>query len=198
MGNKSIIGYMNGSLKDPQIEPGSNFNPNSNDFADVNNTCGTSSGDKSPSASVLNTGAVMPVVTNRTACQDGFFIGYKDWCMSHAVNCAGNMTMGDFPDLILKAREQISAGEKAANGSGTAMCPLGQNAAFCKGWDNNNGDYGNSDCSDDYASYTGIGTDLIGCILDSLKQNQVGAFPMLDGKWNFMRICRLRKAIYST
>jgi hypothetical protein len=28
------------------------------------------------------------------------------------------------------------------------MCPIGNNAVFCEGWDSNNGDYGNGDCAD--------------------------------------------------
>ncbi|MGB6533187.1 MAG: hypothetical protein WBF33_34285 [Candidatus Nitrosopolaris sp.] len=30
------------------------------------------------------------------------------------------------------------------------MCPIGQNTAFCRGWDNNNDDYGGQDCGDAY------------------------------------------------
>ena len=34
------------------------------------------------------------------------------------------------------------------DGSGTSMCPIGYNAAFCAGWDSNNDDYGGQDCAD--------------------------------------------------
>ena len=30
------------------------------------------------------------------------------------------------------------------------MYPIGQNTAFCRGWDNNNDDYGGQDCGDAY------------------------------------------------
>ena len=93
---------MNGSLKDPQIAPGVNFNPNSNDFADQDTVCSPSS------ATVLSNGAVMPAVTNSTACEDGKIVGYKD------VKCVGNMTIGDFPDMLVKAHEQILAGERGS------------------------------------------------------------------------------------
>jgi hypothetical protein len=46
--------------------------------------------------------------------------------------------------MILSAHNQFLAGEKAATGN--SMCPLGENAAFCQGWNNNNHDYGAQDC----------------------------------------------------
>ena len=52
----------------------------------------------------------MPAVTNTTACEDGFFTRWKDWCLSHAVNCIGNMTTGDYPPIISEAREQYVNG----------------------------------------------------------------------------------------
>lgn len=105
-------GYMNGSLKDPQFEQPANWNP-----GDVGNTCHIAP------ASTLNDAAIMPAVTNTTACEDGFFAGYKDWCINHAVDCVENMTMGDFSDMMLKAHDQLLAGENAANGSGI-LCVL--------------------------------------------------------------------------
>ncbi|MGA9150215.1 MAG: hypothetical protein WBZ36_06540 [Candidatus Nitrosopolaris sp.] len=51
-------GYWRGSLTGPQFAPGSNWNPN---------TCGLS-----PSSILDNPkGAVIPTVTNTTACEDG-------------------------------------------------------------------------------------------------------------------------------
>ena len=67
-------------------------------------------------------------MTNKTACEDGFYNGYKNWCVNHAVDCVENITIGDFPPMIVQAREQYLAGAKAANGSGTSMCPIGENA----------------------------------------------------------------------
>ena len=57
--------------------------------------------------------------------------------------------------MILQAHEQYLAGAKAANDSGISMCPIDENAAFCRGFDNNNDDYGTGDCGDEYANYTG-------------------------------------------
>lgn len=54
--------------------------------------------------------------------------------------------MGDFPDMILKAHQEYLKGYNAGN----SMCPIDQNTAFCRGWDNNNDDYGGQDCEDGY------------------------------------------------
>jgi len=51
-------------------------------------------------------GTAIPAVTNTTACKNGFFVGWKYWCINHAVHCVENMTMGDFPEMMLKAYEQ--------------------------------------------------------------------------------------------
>ncbi|MGB6529791.1 MAG: hypothetical protein WBF33_16925 [Candidatus Nitrosopolaris sp.] len=83
-------------------------------------------------------GIVIPAVTNTTACQIGFFSGWKNWCSNHAVDCVQNITRGDFPPIILQLHEQYLRGYNAANGSGNSMCPIGNNAAFCQGWDENN------------------------------------------------------------
>jgi hypothetical protein len=162
------------------IEAGSNFNPNSNEFANLDDICHLHS------ASILNDAAIMPAVTNTTACKDGFFAGYKDWCIHHALDCVENITMGDFPDMILKAHDQILAGENAANGSGNSMCPIGENAAFCRGWDNNNDDYGNQDCSDDYPANA---PDLVGCPFDNWPftvMHHAAGLSMLAGTWNYL------------
>jgi hypothetical protein len=60
-----------------------------------------------------------------TACEDGFFAGYKNWCINHAVDCVENITIGVFPDMILKAHQEYLRGYNAANGSGNSMCPIG-------------------------------------------------------------------------
>jgi hypothetical protein len=163
-------------MKNPQLGSGANSNPELD-----NNTCS-----RNP-ASVLNDAAVMPAITNVTACKDGFFAGYKVWCINHAVNCVGNITMGDFPDMILKAHDQLLAGAKAVNGSGNSMCPIGNSGAFCNGWDSNNDDYGNSDCGDIYVNYTGpFANNLIGCPLDSINQTNMAKPHELIGKWNYL------------
>ena len=73
-----------------------------------------------------------PTVTNTTACIDGFFNGWKNWCINHTVNCVKNFTLGGFPEMIITAHQQYLAGEKAANSTGI-RCPIGENAAFVKG-----------------------------------------------------------------
>jgi hypothetical protein len=109
----------------------------------------------------------MPAVTNTTACEDGFFAGYKNWCINHAVDCVENITIGDFPDMIVKAHQEYLRGYNAANHSGNSMCPIGQNIAFCRGWNNNNDDYGGQDCGDACINYTGpFSSNLVGCPLD--------------------------------
>jgi hypothetical protein len=67
-------GYWQGSITGPQFAPGSNWNPELD-----NNTCHIT-----PSSTLDNPkGAVIPAVTNTTACQDGFYNGYKNWCINH-------------------------------------------------------------------------------------------------------------------
>ena len=67
-------------------------------------------------------------------------------------------------------------------------CPSrGENAAFCQGWYNNNDDYGGQDCGDEYETYTGPITNLIGCPLDIMKPSQIAALPILVGTWNFVK-----------
>ena len=48
--------------------------------------------------------------------------------------------------MILKAHQAYLKGYNAEN----SMSPTGENAAFCRGWDNNNDDYGGHDCGDAY------------------------------------------------
>jgi hypothetical protein len=66
-----------------------------------------------PSSTLAN-GIVMP------ACEDGFFAGYKNWCIGHAVDRVENITIGDFPDMILKAHQEYLKGYNAANDSGNS------------------------------------------------------------------------------
>ena len=82
-------GYFQGSLTGPIFEKGANWNP---EFS--NNTCEIHL--SSIKERTLSNGIIMPKVTNTTACQNGFFDGWKNWCVNHAVNCIGNMTLGDF------------------------------------------------------------------------------------------------------
>ena len=68
------------------------------------------------------------------------------------------------------------------------MCPIGENAAFCHGWDSNNGpDYGYYDCGDIYINYTGpFSSGLLGCPLDVLKPSQMAKPHVLVGTWNYV------------
>jgi hypothetical protein len=91
-------GYERGSLKS-----GINWNPQ-NDYN--NNTCGLT-----PSYALVN-GTVMPALTNTTACEDGFFVGWKNWSSNHAVDCVQNITIGDFPPMIFQTHEQNLAGAR--------------------------------------------------------------------------------------
>jgi hypothetical protein len=123
-------------------------------------------------------------LTNRTACVDGWFNGWKDWCNNNAKGCLQNLLVGKFPAMILKAHEQYLTGEKAANNSGTSMCPIGSNAAFCAGYDNNNDDYGGVDCGDSNQYANPMYNHIVGCPFDTLKR--VGNLPMLVGTWNYV------------
>ena len=64
------------SLTGPQNGPGENWNP-----MDGLGGCAIS-----PSFT-LDNGSVMPAVTNTTACINGFFDGWKNWCGNHALDC---------------------------------------------------------------------------------------------------------------
>jgi hypothetical protein len=168
-------GYELGTLTSPWMQPGANVNPTH--FFYHLGSCQIN-----PSPSKLNNGKVIPAVTNTTACIDGFFNGWKNWCSNHAVDCVQNFTIGYFPEMILKAHEQLLAGEKAATGN--SMCPIGENAAFCAGWDNNNADYGGQFCSDQ--PLANITVNLVGCPEDIMTASQIAGLPALIGKWNFV------------
>jgi hypothetical protein len=97
------FGYQSGTWKDnsyPEFENGV--------------TCGLVQSYK------LSNGTVMPGVTNTTACTHGWYQGYKQWCLNHAVNCVQNIMMGDFPDMIVKAHQEYLRGYNTANGSGNS------------------------------------------------------------------------------
>src|SRR5215469_1451449 len=99
-------GYQQGSLKSSQIASGANLYPGHD-----TNTC------------VLG-GAV----TNTTSCEDGFFVGYKDWCINHAVNCVGNMTLGYLSNVLIKkiweTHQEYQRGYNAADSAiSMNVCP---------------------------------------------------------------------------
>jgi len=127
----------------------------------------------------------MPAVTNTTSCLDGFFQGWRDWCSNakHAVGCIGNLTLGDFPDTLLRSHQQYIAGQKAANNIDSTICSVGENAAFCLGWANNN-TYDDEGCADEPTA--NITTGLVGCIGDTLTESQIGGLPVLVGNWQFV------------
>jgi len=68
----------------------------------------------------------LKIVTNATACADGYFDGYMDYCINHAKDCVENFITGDFPEMILKAHQQYLLGSKSATGN--SMYPDGENA----------------------------------------------------------------------
>jgi hypothetical protein len=95
----------------------------------------------------------------------------------NAKNCVQGILVGDFPHMAIKAYEQYQAGN--------SMCPIGENNAFCTGWDENNQgvhEYGGYDCSNQNTTIN-----LIGCREDYMKEHQVGAagLAMLAGTWNY-------------
>lgn len=158
------VGYGEGSLKSSYITPGANWLP------ELDNSC-----------------ALGDAVTNTTACQDGFFNGYKNWCIKNAVNCIGNIVMGDFPNMLVKTHQEYLRGYNTANGSGSMMCPIGENAIFCQGYNDNNDDYGDWDCSDIYRTYSGpFSNNLIGCPLDVIHANQMAKPHVLIGIWQYL------------
>ncbi|MGC2573352.1 MAG: hypothetical protein WA364_17700, partial [Candidatus Nitrosopolaris sp.] len=98
-------GYMSGSLQSPDISRNdANYFPQLHDY-----TC------RLANASVIGNGAILPAVTTQTACENGFYDGWKVWCIHNAVNCVGNMTLGYLPDLLLKTHEQYQKGYTISN-----------------------------------------------------------------------------------
>jgi Flp pilus assembly protein TadD len=167
-------GYMKGYLTlDPQNSPTANWYPELK-----NDTC-------APSPSYKSGNIVIPAVTNTTACEHGYFQGWKDWCsdIKHAVGCIGNITLGDFPDTLLRAHQQYIVGAKAASNVSSPICPMGENAAYCLGWANNN-TFDDEGCAD--SPTANITRWLPGCIGDNIPANQIGALPILVGNWHFV------------
>ena len=69
-------------------------------------------------------------LTNVTSCIDGYYNGWKSYCIRDAKDCVQNFILGDFPKMAIKAHHEYIRGNTTANGSGTAMCPIGENAAL--------------------------------------------------------------------
>src|SRR5215831_9693021 len=66
---------------------GSNTGPNNNSTLNEypnfdNNTCSMTHFERQ----IGSNGMVMPAVTNKTSCLDGYFDGYKQWCNKHALD----------------------------------------------------------------------------------------------------------------
>jgi hypothetical protein len=95
-----LHGWWQGSLTGPRYDPGSNWYPNSENY-----TCALNGGQVLEYPPKVN-GVVDPAVTNTTACQDGFFNGWKYWCTNHAVNCVGNITSGYLPEMLVKTHQE--------------------------------------------------------------------------------------------
>lgn len=172
-----IVGFWTGSSTGPQIQPGGlNENP---EFS--NDTC------KLSHSNILGDGSIEPAVTNKTACEDGFFSGYKNWCTHNAADCIDNITKGDYPPMILKVKQEYQRGYNLANGSVNSMCPIvGGNAVFCNGYNSNLGDYGSGDCGDDYPGTGPFTNNLIGCPLNSINQTGMAKPHELIGKWDYL------------
>jgi hypothetical protein len=177
-------GYMSGSLKSPQIDTNANYFPQLD-----NNTCGLSN------SSVLSNGAIMPAVTNQTACQNGFFAGWKNWCLDHAVNCVRNITSGYLPDLLLKTHQQYQRGYTTSNGTYN-QCPIGENNAYCIGWYDNIGDRA-GECGDNPNNGTFASHDLLGCPLDVMTSNQMAKPHAMIGTWDYVNGTFVGKIVFS-
>jgi len=149
-------GYEQGSLKSPQIAPGVNWNPEFD-----NNTCALRG------SYILDNpkGAVIPAITDTTSCIHGWYECWKNWCNKHAVDCVQNITNLEIPRIILQAHEQYLTRARPGNDSVNSMCPIGENTAFCQGWDYNN------DCSD--SPLANITRFLIGCPDDIMTKSVV-------------------------
>jgi Tfp pilus assembly protein PilF len=165
-----IYGKWEGSNTGPQHNSTQNNYPEYTD-----NTCSLSN-------SSTYSGIIIPAVTNKTACQNGFFSGYKVWCSAHTVNCVGNVTMGIYPPMIELAHKQYQMGYIASNGS-YSVCPIGNSAVFCLGWNDNLGERA-GECGDN--PLANITRFLVGCPEDIMTVNQLGGYPALVGKWNFV------------
>jgi hypothetical protein len=178
-------GYMNGSLKGPGVANTSSY------LAEFdNNICRLSN-----SSVLYYTGAIIPAVTNTTACQNGFFAGWKDWCINHAVNCVGNLTLGYLPDLLIKTHQEYLKGYTISNGTYN-QCPVGENNAFCTGWYDNIGERA-GECGSSPNNGTFASHNLNGCPLDATTSDQMAKPHAMIGTWDYVNGTMVRKMVYS-
>jgi hypothetical protein len=178
-------GYMNGSLKGPGVANTSSYLAEFN-----NNICRLSN-----SSVLYYTGAIIPAVTNTTACQNGFFAGWKDWCINHAVNCVGNLTLGYLPDLLIKTHQEYQKGYTISNGTYN-QCPIGENNAFCTGWYDNIGERA-GECGSSPNNGTFASHNLNGCPLDVMTSDQMAKPHAMIGTWDYVNGTRVGKMVYS-
>jgi hypothetical protein len=122
-------------------------------------------------------------ITNKTACANGWAHAWKEWCTAHTKECVKDLLVGRVPDFVVATHHQYLAGynySTAVVGGWPGMCPAGhRNAAFCAGYQDNSGDYG--DCNEEGPSEP---SGLVGCPLDHMKH--VAGFAPLVGAWHFV------------
>jgi hypothetical protein len=93
----------------------------------------------------------------------------------------GFITLGDFPDMMIKTHQKFLRGYNAANGSGN-LCSIGENAL---GWYNNNGE--DHECGDAYDNYSRpFSNGLLGCPLDTMSPNQMAKPHILIGTLDYV------------
>lgn len=140
--------------------------------------------------------AILPAVTNTTACHNGFIAGWKTWCTNNAVDCVGNLTSGYFPDFFLKIHQEYQRGYTASNGS-YSLCPINENNAYCTGWYNNMGERA-GECGDQPNNSTLFSShNLLGCPLDYLTNSQMIKPSSLIGTWNYVNGTISGKMVFS-
>jgi len=183
-----LHGYWQGSLTGPQHELGSNWYPEHD-----SNTCALGGGQVLGYPPEVN-GTVIPAVTNTTACEDGWFNGWKHWCSNNAMDCIGNITSGYFPDLLIKTHQEYQRGYIASNGSYN-LCPIGENKAFCTGWYNNIERAGK--CGDNPNNGTFASHSLLGCPLDTMTSDQMIKPHAMIGTWDYVNGTISGKIVYS-
>lgn len=189
-----LHGYWAGSLTGPGDDAklgglGSNYYP-----LNIVHTCAINNGQVVGYPPKVN-GILDPAVTNTTACEDGWFNGYKSWCINHAVNCVGNITSGYFPDLLIKTHQEYQRGYTASNGSYN-LCPIGENNSFCTGWYNNMGERA-GECGDNPNNGTFASHNLNGCPLDWMTSDQMAKPSAMIGTWDYVNGTISGKIVYS-
>jgi len=129
--------------------------------------------------------------------ENGFYAGWKTWCIQNAVNCVGYLSSGYLPGLFLKAHQEYQRGYTASNGS-YSLCPFGQNNAYCTGWYDNMGERSSGECSSD-PNPGGIfeSHDLLGCPLDTMTSDQIAKPHAMVGAWDYVNGTLLGKIIFS-